>query len=63
MDESEEKRIFRDLRLSLHDINQIVGALRDLKSFWFKKGNKEKVDYLNDLESRLVSFYTKGKLK
>jgi hypothetical protein len=56
MNEEDKQRLFRNLKLSLYDLEKIVGMVRDRKGSYFRIGDKEETAYLQDLENRLKDF-------
>jgi hypothetical protein len=59
MNEEDKKRSFRKPKLSLYDLDKIVGMIKDRKSYYFKTGDKEETQYLQDLEERVREVITK----
>lgn len=53
MNEQDKQRLFRNIKVSLYDLEKIVGMVRDRKSSYFRMGDKEETAYLQDLEDRL----------
>lgn len=58
----DKKRLSRNLKLSLYDLEKIIGMVRDRKGSYFRMGDKEETAYLQDLENRLKDFIPKEKL-
>lgn len=60
LSEEDQKRLYREVKLTLYDINKLVQSVKDTRSFFFQRGDQEKVQYLNDLIERLEKFYEKS---
>lgn len=53
MKKEDKKRLFRSLKLSLDDLETVIGALRLLKQNYFRQGNSERFEELEALETYL----------
>jgi hypothetical protein len=59
MNEEDMKRLQRELKLSIYDLNKILTAIRHEKSHHFRRGDEEQTEYFQYLEDRLKNTITK----
>lgn len=59
MDPEDKQRLHRQIQLSLHDLEKLIDMTKQRKASYFRAGDKEETEYLQDLENRLKIIYTK----